>query len=179
MITINLLPKKEIRQLRLVNLRSFIFKRVIALSIFGIIVILALGGLDFLLRRNLRVLDSELIIKMEEADSANLLALQEKIERFNQNLERISKLQENHTSLSPFLVELAQITPSEIGLTSLNVFREDSRGELTGRAQRRDDLLRFQERMEESDFFGNIESPLSNLTSRENVDFRLKFQIRK
>jgi len=178
MITINLLPKKDIRQLKLVRLRGFILKRVIILSVFGLLVILALGALDFMLRRNLEALNTELEAKMSEAGASYSLDLQEKIDRFNQNLEQVAKLQENHVPLNPFLVELARITPAKASLTSLKIFRVEADGELTGKAERRDDLLEFQANLKESDFFGSIESPLSNLTSRENVDFRFKFKIK-
>ncbi|MFA4880763.1 MAG: PilN domain-containing protein [Candidatus Doudnabacteria bacterium] len=179
MITINLLPPQNIKDLKLTRLHSFLFRRVLALSIFGILVLALLLGADFLLRHNLKILEGDLERKKSASAASGFSALEGKIDQFNNNLEKIAALQSQHIRFSPFLVELTRLTPPEVRIIRLQVQKDGGGVEIQGVAKTRDSLLRFQKNLAESAFFKDIESPLSNLESREDVDFQLKFKIKE
>lgn len=178
MITINLLPKKEIKRLRLLKLHSFLFRQILLLSGFAVLVVFLFLGSDLLLRRNLEIINTQLQNKMQEGDASSFLELKNKIDQFNQNLEQSARLEKNHIRLSPSLIELTRLTSPELSLTSLKVHLKEGYTELSGIAKTRDKLLEFQDNLEKSDFFEAVESPLSNLTSKENIEFQLKFKIK-
>lgn len=178
MITINLLPKKEIKRLKLLKLHSFLFSSILLLSGFAVLVIFLFLGSDLLLRRNLGRINQQLENKMQEGDAPSFLELKNKIDQLNQTLEQVARLQTNHIRLSPSLIELSRLVPPELSLTSLKIYRQEGYAEIAGIAKRRDKLLEFQDSIEKSDFFEAVESPLSNLTSKENIEFQLRFKIK-
>ncbi len=179
MITINLLPPQDIKELKIARLYSFLFKRVIALSIFGILILALLISADFLLRHNLKILEGDLENKKHTSTASGFSVLEGKINQFNSNLEKIATLQSQHIRFSPFLIELIRLTPSEVRFTNLQAQKEGNVVEVQGVAKTRDSLIHFQKNLEGSEFFKDIESPLSNLESRENVTFQLKFKVKE
>lgn len=50
---------------------------------------------------------------------------------------------------------------------------------IKGRCASREDFLLLKEKMEKDDFFSEVQSPLSNFTSSQNVDFELTAKIKK
>jgi len=178
MITINLLPPREIRQLKMARLYSFALQRAILLSVFGFLILILFIAADLRLRNNLKIISQQLEDRQAAVDTAGFLKLRSKIDQFNKNLEQVAKLQDQHIRFSPVLSELVNLTPPEIKFTYLNFGQDDGIIELRGNAATREGLLRFQERMSQSDFWEDLDFPLSNLESRENVDFQIKFKVK-
>ncbi|MEK7598310.1 MAG: PilN domain-containing protein [Patescibacteria group bacterium] len=50
---------------------------------------------------------------------------------------------------------------------------------LVGKAKTRDALISFKENLEKEECFAEINLPLSNLVSRENVDFQIDFKMKQ
>ena len=177
MITINLLPARDIRQLKIARLYSFALKRVILLSVFGILILILFAAADLWLRNNLKMMSQELEKSQAAVDTTGFPELRAKIDQFNKNFEQVSKLSGQHIRFSPVLVELVNLTPEEIKFTYLNFKQSDGIIELRGNAATREGLLRFQENLSKSAFWEDLDFPLSNLESRKNADFQIKFKV--
>lgn len=177
MITINLLPVSEVKQLKLLRLRKFFLIRVLILSFYGFLIAGGLWATLSLLNAQDRDLERQLSQRKQEEKTAKFLEVQQKISTFNQNLQNVARLQERHAAITPILVELSRTTPATVRLTTLRIIVADQSAQLAGIAQTRDALLAYQKALEESDLFLEVTSPLSNLTNRENVEFSLQFKL--
>jgi hypothetical protein len=67
--------------------------------------------------------------------------------------------------------------PSGVRLTDLSLTREKNLLSVAGWAAKRDDFLLFKKQLEESGLVNNLDSPLSNLLTPENISFSLTAQL--
>lgn len=171
----NLLPEKDLKRLKLMRLRRLLVFRILLISAYGLLIVGVLWGAEILIQREADAVVEKVNVQKSEESAARFLVLQEKIQEFNRNLTQAARVQQDQVVLSPLLVEIALLTPAEVRLTDLQISQEENRGFVRGVALTRESLLVFEREMRSSDFFLEIESPLSNLTSKENVEFGLKF----
>jgi Tfp pilus assembly protein PilN len=101
----------------------------------------------------------------------------DKFKEANTRLDLVSKIQDSHLEWVEVLTKLSQLFPD--GVYVNGIATKDYRMFLIGKAQKREYLLKFQESISTSECFANINAPLSNLVSRENIDFQIDFDIKK
>lgn len=98
---------------------------------------------------------------------------EESSKKINEVLVNINKISEEQIYWQDVLDELVGIIPSNIQIFSMEI---GLKGEfmISGMAKKRKDLLLFEEKLEGSSDFKNIQLPLENLTQKDDVNFQLK-----
>lgn len=175
MLRFNLLPK-EFRE------RIFIAQQARRASfyvniLFGLTAILSLFLLFILIYLQSReeIFLNDLKEARQNPRTVEIESIQKDIMRFNAQLKEALK-----TSASPkwsvLLIELSRITPESLNFHTL-VVEEDKRITIEGDALTREDLLTFEKRLRQSQFFSNVISPLSNYQSQRDITFHLSFSF--
>jgi Tfp pilus assembly protein PilN len=102
---------------------------------------------------------------------------EKKFKEINAKTAAEAGFQQSHLIWSNTFSELSNIMPAGLYLEKLST--KDYLMTISGKAKTRNDLLAFQEKLKESPCFANTDVPLSNLVSRENVEFEINLEINK
>ncbi|MEK9151164.1 MAG: PilN domain-containing protein [Patescibacteria group bacterium] len=111
------------------------------------------------------------------AEQKTLDTYQTKFKDTNSAVDVIGAIERNHFSFTQIFVLLDAVVPEGVMVDRLTT--KNYTVMLTGQAATRDDLLAFDARLKESACAENVNVPLSNLFSQENVDFQIDFGIKK
>lgn len=111
------------------------------------------------------------------AEQKTLDVYQKKFKDTNNAAEVIGKIERNHFSFAQIFMLLDTAVPENVVVDRLTT--KNYTVMLTGQAATRDDLLMFDARLKESACAENVNVPLSNLFSQENVEFQIDFGIKK
>jgi hypothetical protein len=175
---LNLLPeenKKSIR--RKIHFRFFLWQLFLlfmlevfyAGMLFGTYMVL-----DFQLH-NLQVMGQ--MRNKNQGDQATLNAYQKKFREMNTTVEEVGKIEENHFSFTKVFLMLDTLLPE--GITIDHLTTKNYTVLLSGKAAKRDDLLEFDARLNKSACVENVNVPISNLFSQQDIDFQVDFAITK
>ena len=168
---LNLLPPKEKEKLELDDLNQLIFFLAIRIAIFLLIFILLLISTYYCLSILLK--EQKRLIEINENDIRiqQLVKMEERIKNVNQQLTKINLKQNELVIWTSVLEELAKIIPSGVYLTNFSYRLFDNKINLSGWAENRDKLINLKNSLEESVFFVNLDSPLSNLIKQTDINF--------
>ena len=100
-----------------------------------------------------------------------ILEIEEKIKQTNQIVKQVCLKQEEMILWTPILEKMAKLVPSGFYLTNFSYQTTNNQIALNGWANQRENLLDFQESLEEDSFFEEVEAPLSNLIKQKDIDF--------
>lgn len=95
----------------------------------------------------------------------------------NAKISEVEKIQRGQIDWLKLFEKINVVTSNEISINKLST--ENYLVNLSGRAQTRDDLIAFKERLEKEECLENVALPLSNLVSKENVEFQINFNFKK
>lgn len=150
----------------------------VILSVVALVIIVAiLFASQIILQTKLDTITSDALALKEKTENEKSLNLGQTIQNFNSLLGNVSAIQSEYASWSGVLIETAKSMSDGVVLTSLTIQKTNSTFQFSGNASTRDSLLDFKNNLEESLFFSNIESPISNLLSKENISFTLSGQV--
>lgn len=187
MITLNLLPSKEKRNLYLkkVNwlLRIYAGQFLIALFIFALL----LGLIWFFLSSQIKIVDKELGSYEVGVKKEALLELNQKIAKANLQISAVEQLQKEHQYYSLLLEEIITLIPAGARLENINIQKQAATKKepaknkiaLTGYAPVRNNVLQIKEGLEKSIYFTDIESPLSNFVKATDINFNFSGIIKE
>lgn len=105
-------------------------------------------------------------------------AITSEIKKINDYLKRIDGIQQRYVPWSTVLEMLTRQVPEGMQITSLTVSK-DGKVLLSGIARERNDVLTFQSRLEQSDEFADVKSPISNILQQRDVRFDFEFRYAK
>lgn len=176
-IKLNLLPeekKKEIRRSK--RLKFVVWQGTICVFLivfFGCILFSIYYMLSFQLKDLKMAADLELQQSVfQEVSSAERL-----FEETNAATKDLKALQREHVVWTRFFDEINTILTNKIVIEK--IITKNYTISLSGIAETRDDLLRFQSQLNESSCFQNANIPLSDLFSQKNTQFQLDVEIKK
>ena len=177
-ILLNLLPEKQKKdsQSRL-HFRFFLWQLflVITLEIFYLSILIGMYFiLDFQLV-NLQKLGRQYDTAYSEQQTLD--RYQKKFKETNAIVAEVGAIESDHLSFTQIFLLLDAVAPESVAIESLTT--KDYTVMLAGQAATRDDLLMFDARLKESSCVKNVNTPLSNLFSQNNVDFQIDFEIQK
>jgi len=177
MITLNVLPPQEKKILALEKAQRWII--FYGCNILGILIIAIalLGIIWFSINIELNGVAANLAQIQFGLKGQDLKAQQGLVNTLNADLKTISNLQKNQKNYSHLLISLADLVPDGIRITNLS-FNEKNAASLSGHAQRREQIIAFQEALEKSNLFENIKNPLENLVKQTDIDFNFSFTIK-
>lgn len=175
-IYLNLLPedrKKELnrnKKLRLIIKREFLF--FLPVLVFTIILL----NIYFILGIQKT---SKLVSGSQEQSQGQyqeLKTFEEKFKQINDKTILLSKIQKEHIYWSWLIQKLSELTSVEIFFNEIST--KDYQVFLLGRAKTRDNLISFKDALINSGCAENVNMPLSNLVTKENVDFQIDFMVK-
>ncbi len=175
MTTLNLLPiqdKKNLVRNQIILISKDITYSLLLLG--AILSIILLICHLILIKNFIQISQNSLsIVKSDEI-------ITQKIRRVNKNLKIIESIQEKNINWVKILLTLSKLTPQdEVQITNLEINSNKNLITLQGKSLTRDAFLTFKQRLENSGLFCNIKSPLSNLLSAKNLNFKLEMSLKQ
>lgn len=176
-IKLNLLSetkKEEIRKKK--RYRLVVWQELIVLSL-GIFYAVTLLGVYSMLHLQSKNLETTNAFEKREKAFQEIDAAVKVFHDTNERVSRVRKFQREHTVWSNFFTALDESVPDGVVLEKMST--SDRRISLSGKANTRETLLTFQERLKSSPCFDNAVVPLSDLFAQENVEFQLDIDMKK
>lgn len=177
-IDLNLIPpqkKEEIKQVR--QFRIFLKWSLEFFAIFAIFITM-LASINYMLELNLTFASVSSAANTKNNNKyGEIEKYDTEIKEMNSQLFAIEKIQQSQLRWSDFFQKLNLSVPSEIEMEKLAT--KNYTILLVGKAKTRDALISFKENLEKEECFAGINLPLSNLVSKENIDFQMDFEIKQ
>jgi len=153
-------------------------KEIIVIFVISLVVIVGFLQLtQIILNNKLDNVTADTKTLKQQTEEEKSVDLGKTVKEFNKLLKNIDGIQAEYTFWSEILIKTASFVPSGVRLSSFTINRVNSNFKITGRANFRDDLLNLKRNLEESDHFIEIQSPISNILLRENINFELSGKI--
>lgn len=173
MIILNLLTiqdKKNLTKHYLTLLsKDVIFSLLLLSAVLSIILLIC----QFILTQNFIQTNQNTLLTMK----GNQIIIQH-IRQINQDLKQVKKIQDKNIDWVQILLYLNNMIPQdEIQITNLEIDYSKNSIILQGKSLSRDAFLTLKQNLEDSEYFENIKSPLSNLLLAKNLEFELEFGL--
>lgn len=177
MIKLNLIPpdKKEgiIKNHQLK--KAFLVEIILTIIVIGLFATLL--SFKYVLSINLASLAASQKGNKQVAQHSKIKKYDQQFNQINTQIFQTIKLEKDQLYWSKLLVKLSQIIFPGISLDSLST--SDYTVTLRGKADNRDDLILFKEKLENETCFSDINLPLSNLVNKDNIEFQISFKVEK
>ena len=99
------------------------------------------------------------------------------IEEINNLMSEASTVQKDFVKWSKILNNFLALLPAGNTIQSINLDRGQAIMTMSGRAKTRNDFLQLKANLENSQILSGIESPISNLLHRTDVDFTIQAKL--
>ncbi len=151
----------------------------LGLEIFGILVVffVLLLNINYILKTELRSVLNNYKKNELESKYADIEKYNSKVAQLNSKITNIENIQKEQIYWSKLFLKLNDILTPEIILSNLS--SRDFTIFLVGKSKTRDSLVSLNERLEKEECFLNVKLPLSNLVSKDNVDFQIEFDVKE
>lgn len=106
-----------------------------------------------------------------------LTTYQKKFKDTNILVETVGKIENGHFSFTQIFLLLDTLLPEGVAIDRLTT--KNYTVMLIGRAAVRDDILTFESKLKEAACVKNVNVPLTNLFSQEDIDFQIDFEMQK
>ncbi len=173
MLTLNILPKQNKREIKLLyiykNLKKIMLLLVLYISVLATAILVArlFLQINFInLSQNLNILVAE-----NQTSISHLKMVSSK-------LNYISKIQKDNIKVSDLLADLTNKINDGIKINQIKFDHSKNSLNINGRAKTRDDLLNFKQNLENSPNYTDIKFPLKNILEKENIDFNIELTIK-
>lgn len=166
MIGLNLLSPNQKEALRARVIYAMIERLMIAFVSSLLIASIALLLIKIELTQNLSHVQTRQIL------SSEYVTVNNDIRQLNQQIGRIETLQRLAVSPSELLRDMALRTPPGVRVSGLDFDVKTQSMRLNGTAGDRDDLLAYEEAMRASPYVKSLQSPISNLFQKTDINFQ-------
>ena len=172
---INLLPEKRKENIRLRVLNNFILK-------IGLVSFMAIWLFILFLIANIFVLNiykniNQSRVGNKESNEMNAIIQQSKraIDSQYTESEEVSKNFKSRIPYWEYLNQVNQILPEKVYFTKIEI--KENIISIDGFAENRNDLVAFKNSLESVEIFKQVEMPISNFTSQENINFVININL--
>lgn len=174
---INLLPKIEQREFKLELLAKQFLTFWLWVMITLVIFVLAIIASQIYLAKQNQIIKEALIVKQQTLASTGTAQLKSEIVSLNSQVANIKTLSVNHYYWSKALADLGNILPADAQVDLLTLNRASGQIDIQGTAGTRESVLQFWSELHKSQYFKDINFPLSNLDQAVNAPFTFKFFV--
>lgn len=180
MIYLNLLPSSEKKLFRLACIEKMTNYYIAIILIAIVFLVFVFTGAKYFLLLHTGILEQSVAGQKTEEIEQKIQDTEAIIKNFNVILGSVNKIKEQKIYFSDILSDLSEIIPDSIVISSL--LYNSSSGDinkfvLEGKSATREDFLIFIEKLEQSPRFKEINSPLSNIVKKEDINFRIEFKL--
>lgn len=172
MITLNLLPPIQKIYIKQAGIYTALQNFLAIILIVAIIISFLLVGARIILQNNFYNLITHSSLSLNDTQGFD-----SKIRNVNEKLKVVQEIQNEFTKWSSFLIAVNDLVPENIQLNLLAINQEAKTISIEGNAKLRDDFLKFKENLQNSSLLSEIESPLSNLVKKQDIDFRITAKL--
>ena len=172
MLTLNLISEELKKEIKLRHLYLFIKKINLALIIITIVIAIILLAAKTILQMKFNDIVDQTTLVTKNNQGYNI-----KIRDINSRLDFVTKIQNDFIPWSNLLKTVADITSGDIGLNYLKINFAEQTIKIKGRADFRESLLDFKQKMETTNIFKDIDFPIKNILEKENIDFEINAKI--
>lgn len=181
MIYLNILPQKEKKVYQLASLNRLVnYYIFVILSIVIFLVLIFFGAKYFLVWR-INIFEQSIASQEAGVVAHEIEKLETKIKDVNDFLLAVKSISSQNVSFVDVLDGLSTIASERIHFEDIvyKFIDEGVTGEfiLVGKADKREDFVSFLERLEDSVYFKEVDSPLANLVKKENLNFQIEFKL--
>ena len=176
-VYIDLLPENKKEEIKKKKIFRLIIHQEIRLFIPLAIFVAVLLAINFNLGIQLNNLEKFYALEQAQKKYQELKTYENKFRETNSQTLLFSSLQSNHLRWSSVLKKISEAVPE--GVYFKKVTTKDYSISIAGTARTRENFLDFEEKIKSADCFLEVNTPLSNLTSKENVDFQIDFKVKR
>lgn len=176
-IKLNLIPdyrREEIKKAK--SLRFAIKEGVLLVFIF----IFLFGGLfcfDYILKINLNLVSNSVQSGSKKESFEKVKNMDAEFGQINEAIGQAEKIQKEQLYWSQALLKFNELVPEAVVIN--NLATKDYKILIAGTSKDRDGLLAFKGNLEKEKCFSAVSLPLSDLVSKDNVDFQMDFNVNK
>ena len=177
-ISLNLIPPQKKEEIAMASRFKVFLKWGSEFFIIFAVFMAMLVSINYILEINLSfVSGSSNESEKSNNQYAEIKKYDAEIKNMNSRILEIEKIQKGQLRWSAFFQKLNSQVPGGIELE--NLATKSYAISLAGRAQARNELISFKENLEKEECFTDINLPLSNLVSKENIAFQIDFRIKQ
>lgn len=176
-IKLNLIPQYRKDEIAQASQLRLILRWEIELAIIVLIFFALLLSLDYLLKFNLAAQTSEFESKQSKEKYENIANLDGNFKTVNALVSLDESIQNDQLYWSRMFDKLNEALPEGISVTK--IANKNYKVLIAGLADTRDILVDMKSSLEQEPCFSNVNLPLSNLASKDNVDFQIEFDIKE
>jgi Tfp pilus assembly protein PilN len=174
-IYLDLLPEEKKKEIKIKKNFFKLIRSEVLLSVPIGAFFCILAVINFSQDLRISALDTTINIGNSQKEYKELESYEEKFSLMNTKVSALYKIQENHLNWSDVFQKINAVVPENVYISGLST--TDYHVSLVGKAKTRDDFLKFQDQIKNESCFTNVEVPLSNLVSKENVGFQVNIEI--
>ncbi|MFA6197884.1 MAG: hypothetical protein WC734_01865 [Patescibacteria group bacterium] len=173
MIILNLLPFEKKHSIAIEHTRR-LQKKLVAIFMTSLVLCLAiLLATNWYIGYELKSTEEQ-ISSVRQMLSSHGGDSNAQIEAMNEQIAQLQGIQKEHIIWPSIIGQLSNTTVSGITLNTISFDAALQTVTLTGTALTRQNLVAYKEKLAAISFVSNIESPLSDLIQRENINFEFK-----
>lgn len=179
---INLLPPEQLRKIQVIGLSKKALLLVILLVFVNLGVLGYQGYLWLNLKNQLEEVKKQPFEGDVEGKVKNLTQFEQEVEEnyaFIEKAKAINKEEENRIWWSKVLGELASLASGGVRFEKFEVSEKDPKEiRITGVANTREEIISLESQLKRSGFYKEVVAPVSNLTSKDNVNFEFTLKLK-
>lgn len=176
-IKLNLIPDYRKEGIKKAKRLKFTVKEGFWLAFIFIFIFSGLFCFGYILKMNFNLIAYSVQTGSKKNDYEKIKKMDNDFKQINELVSQIQKIQKNHLYWSNALLKLNRLVPETVAVDNLST--KNYKIIISGISKNRDELLKFKENLEKSDCFEAVSLPLSNLVTKENIDFQIEFSIKK
>jgi hypothetical protein len=176
-INLNLIPPYKKDAITRGKRLRMVVRIELAIIFFMLMLFAYLYGIIHLLDYNLNAVSGNAGASGEKSKYEEIARYDSKFKDINAKTIQIEKIKKDQFYWSGLFVNLSQSILS--GISIENVATKEYAVFLVGKADSRDNLIAFKEKLGKNSCFSNVNLPLSDLVSKGNIDFQMDLEIKK
>lgn len=176
-IRLNLIPPYKKEEIRKAQYLKLIIRMEIVLSVFVVVFLVFLLNLSHILDLNMEIVKQNAEISQKKGQYEKIKRYDEQFKKINSQIVDITRIKGDQLYWSNMFLYLSQSIFS--GVSIQNLTTKDYAVFLIGKADSRDSLIAFKEKLEKNECFSAVNLPLSNLVSKESIDFQMDLEIKE
>lgn len=175
-ITINLLPPKKKKELKKTKLRKTILKIGFSAILSVVALVVFVQFCVWFITIQTEAFDDRVEKFGEDGVYAQAKVAQDSLRKYSQTARRIKSKLNTQSNYWEIIDTVNNIIPENVYLKEISLEKQvlDIKGESLDRQA----LIVFQEELERSELFGEIESPISNFVASKDVNFEFIINLK-
>lgn len=176
-IKLNLIPNYKREEIKKAKSLRFIIRGGFLLALVFVFIFSGLFCFDYILKVNFNLASNSVKVGSKKEAFEKVKKMDEEFFQINQAIAGIEKIQKSQLYWSQILIKFNELVPENVVISNLT--NNDYKILIFGTAFDRDSLIKFRDNLEKENCFSGVSLPLSDLVAKNDIDFRIEFNIKK